>query len=51
VERLLDEKPDGLRLFNAYEVEESPGLVVTFVTKMPPKDAQRLRKKDTSDVP
>jgi transposase-like protein len=31
VERLIDERPDGLRLFNSYEVEGSPGLVVTFV--------------------
>jgi hypothetical protein len=45
VERLLDERPDGLRLFNAYEVEGAPGLVVTFVTKMPPREAQKLRRK------
>jgi hypothetical protein len=43
VERLIDEKPDGLRLFNAYEVEGSPGLVVTFVTKMSMRDTQRLK--------
>lgn len=45
VERLLDERPDGLRLFNAYEVEGSPGLVVTFVTKISTKDTQRLKGK------
>jgi len=48
VERLIDDRPDGLRLFNAYEVEGAPGLVVTFVTRMPPKDARRLRKKDAT---
>ena len=32
VERLIDERPDGLRQFNFYEVEGSPDLVVTFVT-------------------
>ncbi|WP_162820819.1 hypothetical protein [Microvirga calopogonii] len=48
VERLLDEKPDGLRLFNAYEVENSPGLVVTFVTRMSTRDTQRLKGKPES---
>ena len=48
VERLLDEKPDGLRLFNAYEVEGSPGLVVTFVTRMSTRDTQRLKGKQES---
>jgi hypothetical protein len=28
VERLIDERPDGLRLFNSYEVEGSPGLAI-----------------------
>jgi hypothetical protein len=45
VERLLDERPDGLRLFNSYEVEGSPGLVVTFVTRMSAKDTQGLKGK------
>ncbi|WP_114948689.1 hypothetical protein [Microvirga calopogonii] len=45
VERLLDERSDGLRLFNAYEVEGSPGLVVTFVTKISTKDTQGLKGK------
>ena len=48
VERLIDERPDGLRLFNSYEVEGSPGLVVTFVTKMSTKDTQRLKGKQES---
>ena len=51
VERLLDERPDGLRLFNSYEVEGRPGLVVTFVTKMSLTDAQRLKsKQDGVDI-
>ncbi|MBQ0821507.1 hypothetical protein KBI52_15000 [Microvirga sp. HBU67558] len=51
VERLMDEKPDGLRLFNAYEVEGSPGLVVTFVTRMSTRDTQRLKgKQDSVDI-
>jgi hypothetical protein len=45
IERLLDERPDGLRLFNSYEVEGHPGLVVTFVTKMSKVDSQRLKNK------
>ncbi|QRM33647.1 hypothetical protein [Microvirga sp. VF16] len=45
VERLVEEKPDGLRLFNSYEVEGTPGLVVTFVTRMSAKDSQRLLNK------
>ncbi|EIM26918.1 hypothetical protein [Microvirga lotononidis] len=48
VERLLDEKPDGLRLFNAYEVEGAPGLVVTFVSRMSTPDTQRLKDKQES---
>lgn len=48
VERLIDENPDGLRLFNAYEVEGSPGLVVTFVTRMSTRDTQRLKSKQES---
>ena len=48
VERLIDEKPDGLRLFNAYEVEGSPGLVVTFITRMSTRDTQRLKGKQES---
>jgi hypothetical protein len=42
-ERLIDVRPDGLALFNAYEVEGAPGVVVTFVTKMSKKDDERLR--------
>jgi hypothetical protein len=42
-ERLIDVRPDGLALFNAYEVEGAPGLVVTFVTKLSKKDDERLR--------
>jgi hypothetical protein len=34
-DRLIDVRPDGLALFNAYEVEGTPGVVVTFVTKLP----------------
>jgi hypothetical protein len=45
VERLIDERPDGLALYNAYEVEGKPGLVVTFVTKMSKRDAERLKSK------
>ena len=45
VERLIDERPDGLRLFNSDEVEGSPGLVVTFVTKASTKDTLRLKGK------
>ena len=33
-EHLIDVRPDGLALFNAYEVEGAPGVVVTFVTKL-----------------
>ena len=51
MERLLDERSDGLRLFNSYEVEGRPGLVVTFVTKMSKTDAQRLKsKQDGVDI-
>ena len=32
-EHLIDVRPDGLALFNAYEVEGAPGVVVTFVTR------------------
>jgi hypothetical protein len=42
-ERLIDVRPDGLALFNAYEVEGTPGVVVTFVTKLSKKDEGRLR--------
>jgi hypothetical protein len=42
-ERLIDVRPDGLALFNAYEVEGAPGVVVTFVTKLSRKDDERLR--------
>jgi hypothetical protein len=48
VERLIDEKPDGLRLFNSYEVEGSPGLVVTFVPRVSTRDTQRLKSKQES---
>ncbi|MBQ0820454.1 hypothetical protein KBI52_09585 [Microvirga sp. HBU67558] len=48
VERLIDERPDGLRLFNAYEVEGSPGLVVTFVTRMSTRDTRRLKGNQES---
>lgn len=51
IERLIEERPDGLRLFNSYEVEGSPGLVVTFVTKMSTKDTQRLKdKRESVDI-
>jgi hypothetical protein len=33
--------PDGIAAFNSYEVEGSPGLVATFVTKVLTKDIQR----------
>ncbi|WP_201865193.1 hypothetical protein [Microvirga soli] len=42
-ERLVEVRPDGLALFNAYEVEGVPGVVVTFVTKLSKKDEERLR--------
>jgi hypothetical protein len=42
-ERLIDVRPDGLALFNAYEVEGTPGVVVTFVTKLSKKDEEHLR--------
>ena len=42
-ERLIEVRPDGLALFNAYEVESTPGVIVTFVTKMSKKDEGRLR--------
>jgi hypothetical protein len=42
-EHLIDVRPDGLALFNAYEVEGAPGLVVTFVTKLSKRDDERLR--------
>ncbi len=42
-EHLIDVRPDGLALFNAYEVEGAPGVVVTFVTKLSKKDDERLR--------
>ena len=54
VERLIDERPDGLRLFNSYEVEGSPGLVVTFVTRCPrriPYDSRASRRGSTSTGP
>ncbi|MGF9764772.1 hypothetical protein AAII07_57850 [Microvirga sp. 0TCS3.31] len=42
-EHLIDVRPDGLALFNAYEVEGASGLVVTFVTKLSRKDDEHLR--------
>jgi hypothetical protein len=42
-EHLIDVRPDGLALFNAYEVEGAPGLVVTFVTKLSKRDDERLQ--------
>jgi hypothetical protein len=42
-ERLIEVRPDGLALFNAYEVEGTPGVVVTFVTKLSKTDEVRLR--------
>jgi hypothetical protein len=42
-EHLIDVRPDGLALFNAYEVEGAPGVVVTFVTKLSKRDDERLR--------
>ena len=42
-EHLIDVRPDGLALFNAYEVEGAPGVVVTFVTRLSMKDHERLR--------
>ena len=47
-ERLIDVRPDGLALFNAYEVEGAPGVVVTFVTKLSKTDEGRLRTGKTS---
>jgi hypothetical protein len=42
-EHLIGVRPDGLALFNAYEIEGAPGVVVTFVTKLSKKDDERLR--------
>jgi hypothetical protein len=42
-EHLVDVRLDGLALFNAYEVEGAPGVVVTFVTKLSRKDDEHLR--------
>ena len=42
-EHLIEVRPDGLALFNAYEVEGAPGAVVTFVTRLSMKDHERLR--------
>ena len=42
-EHLIEVRPDGLALFNAYEVEGAPGVVVTFVTRLSMKDHERLR--------
>jgi hypothetical protein len=42
-EHLIDVRLDGLALFNAYEVEGAPGVVVTFVTKLSKRDDERLR--------
>ncbi|MPR13220.1 hypothetical protein [Microvirga tunisiensis] len=42
-EHLIEVRPDGLALFNAYEVEGTPGVVVTFVTKLSKTDEARLR--------
>ena len=47
-EHLIDVGPDGLAMFNAYEVEGAPGLVVTFVTKLSRKDDERLRTGKTN---
>jgi hypothetical protein len=50
-ERLIDVRPDGFALFNAYEVEGAPGLVVTFVTKLSRKDDEHLRTgKGNEDI-
>jgi hypothetical protein len=50
-EHLIDMRPDGLALFNAYEVEGAPGVVVTFVTKLSRQDDERLRTgKATVDI-
>jgi hypothetical protein len=42
-ERLIEVRADGLALFNAYEVEGTPDVVVTFVTKLSKMDEERLR--------
>jgi hypothetical protein len=42
-EHLIDVRPDSLALFNAYEVEGAPGVVVTFVTRLSRTDDERLR--------
>ena len=42
-EHLIEVRPGGLALFNAYEVEGAPGVVVTFVTRLSMKDHERLR--------
>src|SRR3712207_4463201 len=47
-ERLIEVRPDGLALFNAYEVEGTSGIVVTFVTKMSKTDEARLRTSKAS---
>jgi hypothetical protein len=42
-EHLIEVRPGGLALFNAYEAEGAPGVVVTFVTRLSMKDHERLR--------
>jgi hypothetical protein len=42
-EHLIGVRLDGLALFNAYEIEGTPGVVVTFVTKLSKTDDERLR--------
>jgi hypothetical protein len=49
-ERMFAETRDGLVLFNSYEVEGSPGLVATFVTKISRKDADRFKRTKNFDL-
>ncbi len=48
-QRMIAETRDGIVLFTSYEVEGSPGLVATFVTKMSRKDADRFKRTKNFD--
>lgn len=49
-EHMFAETPDGLALFNSYEVEGSPGLVATFVTRLSHKDTEKFKRSKNFDL-
>lgn len=49
-DRLIEEQTDGLALFNSYEVEGSPDVVVTFVTKLTKKEVDRMKSDKEFDI-